>query len=62
VTVESERHERIDDAVERWHELDPVVWALLGRPELHQWLGWSWEEYKRFVERGELPEHRSLSL
>lgn len=43
-----ERH--INDLIDLWH-LD-----LVGRDqELHEFLGWTWEQYTSWVETGEIP-------
>lgn len=39
------------DWIAAWHgDSDP-----LNRP-LHAWLGWTWDEYREWIERGELPK------
>lgn len=55
---ESERDSKIDDAIDRWH----------AAPEdecegsLHDYLGWTWEEYAAYVESRELPPQREGAL
>lgn len=36
----------IEDAVDSWHASTHDQMGV----ELHEWLGWTWEEYKRWVE------------
>lgn len=43
----------IDDAIDAWHESDSNL-------ELHEWLGMTWEKYRRFVERMSTEEYRRL--
>ena len=46
---ETRTDEEIDDAIERWHGGQGMG------QELHEYLGWTWEEYGRWVETGEKP-------
>lgn len=41
----------IDDYIDAWHT-DPNPFG----PKLHTYLGMTWEQYKRWVETGDLPE------
>lgn len=52
------RSDRVDDAVERWHKSpandpDPRMHG-----PLHEYLGWSWDEYATYVEKNVLPPKR----
>lgn len=47
----------IDDAVDEWHESGPEE-----KRELYEFLGWTQEEYKAFVERGETPAEREGAM
>jgi len=42
--------EEILDRTDKWHDkfLDRKI-------SLHEYLGWTWEEYKGYLERGEIP-------
>lgn len=51
----TKREEAIDAAIENWH-VKPVSWR--GGEELHEYLGWTWLEYKLWVEKGILPVPR----
>jgi hypothetical protein len=42
--------EQVDDWVDLWHD-DPNPFG----PKLHEFLGLTWDEYKRWAESGELP-------
>lgn len=42
--------ETIDDWIDAWHDTPEAAVPL------HVWLGWSWLEYKAFVETGDVPE------
>lgn len=50
----SRKHE-VDDAISLWHT---TVGEGSQDLSLCQHLGWTWEEYKAFTERGELPPKR----
>lgn len=54
----SERRERVDAAIAEWHDMDAALWRAWRCPSLVCWLGWTWEEYKAFVETGKLPNRR----
>lgn len=41
--------EEIDDLIDYWHTVDD------GEAPLHEFLGWTWEEYKLWVETGTQP-------
>lgn len=41
--------EEIDNLIDEWHN-DPRI-----TKPLHEFLGWTWLEYKRWVERGIKP-------
>lgn len=41
----------VDAIVERWHGGASRGDGM----HLHEYLGWTWEEYRGWVERGELP-------
>lgn len=43
-------NEEVDQAVEEWHNNDLLTC------ELHEYLGWTWTEYARYVETCELPK------
>jgi hypothetical protein len=43
----------IMDRIDEWHHTPEN-----GDVALHEWLGWSWDEYKRWVEASELPTKR----
>lgn len=45
-----ESHDEIDQKVAKWH-----AGAGDGH-ELHEYLGWSWAEYKVYREKGAVPE------
>lgn len=36
--------EQVDDAIETWHNRVTCDWV-----ELHDYLGWSWQEYQAWV-------------
>jgi hypothetical protein len=57
--VTSSRSDRIDDAVARWHETN---WSPALAIELHEYLGWTWDEYRAYTERGALPPEREGAL
>lgn len=38
----------VDDLIEMWHESEEDV-------PIHEFLGWTKEQYKRWVETGEIP-------
>ena len=42
--------EELDDLIDKWHN-----GAGKGK-QLYEFLGWTWAEYKRWVERGIKPE------
>lgn len=42
-------HEFINDKIDEWHKGN-------SNKQLHEYLGWSWEEYKLFVEKSVIPE------
>ncbi|GIM89699.1 hypothetical protein [Paractinoplanes toevensis] len=42
--------DKVDNYIDRWHD-GPSPFG----PKLHEFLGLTWNEYKRFVERNELP-------
>jgi hypothetical protein len=50
----SDRHDRVDDAIARWHA------APEGEADepLAEYLGWTWSEYKDYVEHNLLPPER----
>lgn len=39
----------LDEAIERWHAGDGA------RLELHEYLGWTWEQYINWIQRGIIP-------
>ena len=39
----------IDDAIDAWHEGEG------NGMQLHEWLGWTWEEYSDYVTHAKLP-------
>lgn len=41
--------ENIDDLIDHWHESK-------SSQKLHEFLGLTWEEYKRYVETDKLPD------
>lgn len=41
--------DELDAAIDAWHE------DLTVDIPLHEWLGWSWDEYTRWVEHSEVP-------
>jgi hypothetical protein len=43
----------IDNRIEEWHNIDVELWAAMGAPELHEYLGWTWEEYKEWMQRAD---------
>jgi hypothetical protein len=47
------REERVDDAVDRWHRAP----GELDVP-LHEYLGWTWDEYAEWVASSVLPPER----
>lgn len=48
------RDERVEQAIALWHEAPPGRYNEL----LHEYLGWTWEEYCHYVETTELPPER----
>lgn len=48
-----EREQRVDDAIDAWHVSGPDETR-----ELHEYLGWTWDEYGAYVERNVLPPER----
>lgn len=42
-------HKDVDSRIELWHTSDY-------EGSLEEFLGWTWDEYKRFVEQNVLPE------
>lgn len=53
---EQARFNAIDEAVDAWHT------NYFINCQLHEFLGWTWEEYKAFVERCELPPKRDGAM
>lgn len=47
--TETRSDEEIDNTIERWHRGHGLDQSL------HAFLGWTWEEYKHWVETGEKP-------
>lgn len=45
--------DELDSRIEAWHNA-PSDSHLASMP-LHEYLGWSWEQYKRWVENGDIP-------
>lgn len=52
---EHSREDRIIDAIENWH-IKPDLWH--GSEELHEYLGWTYDEYKHWFETNEPPPER----
>lgn len=44
--------EELDARITAWH--DAPSDSYIAQMELHEYLGWSWEQYKHWVETGEL--------
>lgn len=42
--------EEVMDLIDKWHDEGHTSMSL------HEYLGWTWEQYKRYVEKGEIPE------
>jgi hypothetical protein len=42
--------DEIDDRIDEWHTMDDAEYIALGEPALHEYMGWTWEEYVRWVE------------
>ena len=47
------RRDTIDEWVQAWHDEELLVVPL------HVWLGWSWDEFRAFVEQDTLPERET---
>lgn len=41
-------YEEIDDKIDAWHNSDSEL-------KLHEYLGWTWDEYRAYVEKTTLP-------
>lgn len=54
----SDRSMRADDFVDRWHSAPE---GELDGP-LHEEMGWTWEEYARWTETGEMPPEREGAI
>ncbi|HTU59574.1 MAG TPA: hypothetical protein VMF89_14085 [Polyangiales bacterium] len=52
MTLSEEEHQQalVETKIEEWHDAEG------GGVALHEWLGWSVEEYAAYVERGKLPK------
>ena len=52
MTLSEEEHQQalVETKIEEWHDAEG------GGVPLHEWLGWSVEEYAAYVERGKLPK------
>lgn len=48
--------EGLDKAIEVWHTMPEDVYYGLGQPCLSEFLGWSWEEYKQWLEMRGYPQ------
>jgi len=48
--------EEVDSRVEVWHTMPRQDWERLGCPSLHAFLGFTWDEYARWVKTGEIPQ------
>lgn len=44
--------EELEDKISTWH--DAPSDSHLASVPLHEYLGWSWEQYKHWVETGEI--------
>ena len=42
--------EEIDNLIDEWHNDQETTLSL------HEYLGWTWEQYARYVESGTIPE------
>jgi len=51
----------VDSRVELWHSMPRSDWERLGCPSLHAFLGFTWDEYARWVQTGEIPQADRLS-
>lgn len=56
------RSERIDNAIDAWHDLHAAEFAKLGYPRLFEYLGWTQQEYTLWVERNIPPAPREGAL
>lgn len=46
----------VDCAIEEWHTESYEVKDSLNMHKLHEWLGWTWDEYAQWVYDGTIPE------
>jgi hypothetical protein len=53
----AERFKEIEDLIEEWHNLGHEEYFDCGEPTLHEYLGWTWDEYKVFTEYSVLPQN-----
>lgn len=54
---QSEREELIEDRIAEWHRVPR--YSYTGDPELHEFLGWTLDEYAAWVQDpGKLPPER----
>jgi hypothetical protein len=44
--------EEVDKRVDVWHDMDDEEFEAEGRPSLHEFLGWTFQEYARWVRSG----------
>jgi hypothetical protein len=52
VVSTSPKTKDLDELVREWHDLTDQEMALLGFPQLHEYLGMTWAQYGRWVENG----------
>lgn len=45
--------DEIESLVKEWHQCTDSRWS---EASLHEFLGWSWDEYKHWAETGEQPD------
>lgn len=63
MTPQLGRSVRIDNAIDRWH-MAPVEDPddeCVDIP-LHKFLGWTWDEYRAYTERGVIPPEREGAI
>lgn len=41
--------EEVDNRVDQWHTMTEEEFTRSGEPDLHTFLGWTWEEYSHWV-------------
>jgi hypothetical protein len=56
------REDRILDAIDEWHKADKETLPFPVHRSLHDYLGWSWEEYSHWVRFDEPPKEREGAI